>query len=66
MKLNLKISGMHCKSCEVLITDALMDAGVKDCKVDSKKGTAVVEFDEKIIAPEKVKVIIEKEGYKVS
>lgn len=63
MKINLKIKGMHCKSCETLISDALADAGVKS-RVDSKKGTAVVEFDESKISLEKIKSIIAKEGYK--
>ena len=45
MKINLKIKGMHCKSCAMLIEDALEDLGVKS-KVDSDKHTAIIDFDE--------------------
>ena len=64
MKINLKIKGMHCKSCKMLIEDALDDLDVKS-EVDSEKGTAAIEFDESKITEEKIKKAIEKEGYKV-
>ncbi len=64
-KITLKITGMHCKSCEMLLTDALKEAGVNSAKVASKTGTAVIEFDEKKINREKIKTVIEAEGYKV-
>mgnify|MGYP001612959483 FL=1 len=64
-KITLKVTGMHCKSCEMLIADALEEAGVSSAKVDSKTGTAVIEFDEKKIKIEKIKKVIEAEGYKV-
>ncbi|MFH0701122.1 MAG: heavy-metal-associated domain-containing protein [Candidatus Woesearchaeota archaeon] len=64
-KINLKINGMHCKSCEMLITDALEEAGAK-AQVDSKKGTATIEFDEKKLTESKIKQIIQKEGFKVN
>ena len=62
-KINLKIKGMHCKSCEILISDALLEAGVKECSVDSKKGVAVIEFDENKIKLDTIKSIIKDEGY---
>ena len=65
-KITLKISGMHCTSCEKLIGDALSDLGIKDYRVDSKKGTAVIEFDENKVSLEKIRTIIAKEGYKVT
>jgi len=61
-KTTIKIKGMHCKSCEMLISDALEDLGVKS-KVDSQKGIAVVEFDEKEVSEKKIKKIIKNEGY---
>ena len=64
MKINLKIKGMHCKSCKMLIEDALDDLGVKS-NVDNEKGTATIEFDENKISADKIKKAIEKEGYKV-
>lgn len=64
--IELKVKGMHCRSCEILLSDALTEAGVKDCKVDSQKGTAAVTFEEKSISLEKIKQIIKKEGYSVN
>jgi copper chaperone len=63
-KVTLKVKGMHCKSCSMLIEDALEDIGVK-AKVDSEKDSAVVEFDENKISEEKIKATIKGEGYKV-
>lgn len=64
MKTTLKIKGMHCKSCEMLIGDELDDLGVKN-KIDHEKGTAEIEFDENKVSLDKVKKVIEGEGYKV-
>lgn len=63
-KIQLKIKGMHCTSCEELIKDALEEVGAKG-EVNSKKGTAIIEFDEKKLTEEKIKQIIKKEGYTV-
>lgn len=64
-KLSLKVEGMHCKSCEVLIKEELEDAGAKDVLVSASKGTVIASIDEKTITEKKVKQIIEKEGYKL-
>ena len=64
MKTKLNVKGMHCKSCEMLINDALQDEGVKS-QVNVKKGEVVVDFDESKIKLEKIKSIIKKEGYNV-
>ena len=65
MKTTIKINGMHCHSCEMLIGDALEDIGVKN-SVDSKKGLAVVEFDESKVTIDQIKKVIQDEGeYKV-
>ena len=63
-KITLKVKGMHCKSCSTLIEDALEDLGVKS-KVDSKKGLAIVEFDENKVSEDKIKAAIKEEGYQV-
>jgi len=64
MKMNLKIKGMSCKSCKMLIEDALDDLGVKS-NVDNEKGTATIDFDENKITAEEIKKVIVKEGYQV-
>jgi copper chaperone len=63
-KIILDIKGMHCKSCEILIKEALEDSGVK-VDVSLKTGKANVEFDDKKITESKIKEIIKKEGYEV-
>ena len=66
MKKLFKIKGMHCDSCNWLITENVKEvAGVKDVKADYKTGQAFVEFDPPA-NDSKIKSAIEKEGgYKV-
>ena len=64
-KIKLKIKGMHCKSCEMLIEDALEDLGINKCKIDSLRGGAEIDFDEKKISVDKIKKVIKNEGYEV-
>jgi copper chaperone CopZ len=65
-KVELNIKGMHCKSCVVLVKEALTDVkGVKDASVDLQKNRAVIEFDEKFVKENQLIDAIEKEGYKV-
>ena len=46
MKTTLKIQGMHCESCKLLIEEVAQEInGVKSCIGDVKKGTAVVEHE---------------------
>ncbi|MBI5065170.1 heavy-metal-associated domain-containing protein [Candidatus Woesearchaeota archaeon] len=66
MKTNLKVHGMHCSSCEVLVKEALTELnGVSNVKVSAAKGEVVVDFDEKKTSLDEVKNAIKKEGYKV-
>ena len=62
--ITLTIKGMHCASCEKIISMALSDlAGVKNVKADYKCNKVSVEFDETKINIQKIKEIIESEGY---
>ncbi len=66
MKTNLKVHGMHCSSCEVLVKEALTDLnGVLNVKVSAAKGEVVIDFDEEKTSLEEVKKTIKNEGYKV-
>tara|TARA_Y100000310_G_scaffold281513_1_gene302019 strand:- start:487 stop:684 length:198 start_codon:yes stop_codon:yes gene_type:complete len=58
-----KVGGMHCKSCEMLITDSLEDLGVKDISFNNNEVTLT--FDDSKISLETIKKIIEKDGYKI-
>lgn len=62
----ISIQGMHCKSCEMLITDALEDvSGVHKIKVSAEHGKAVIEHDESV-SEKTLRTTIEAEGYKTS
>lgn len=46
MQTTLKITGMHCDSCKLLIEDVCQDfAGVTSCSVDRATGIAAIEHD---------------------
>ena len=64
MKITLTIKGMHCKSCEMLIADALKEIGVAS-KIDHKTGKAEITYDENKTSLELIKATIKKEGYTI-
>ncbi len=65
MEATLKVSGMHCASCEKVISMALEDVpGAKVISANSKTGVVKVSAaDDKTLAA--VKKAIAAEGYKV-
>lgn len=66
VKTKINVKGMHCKSCEMLITDSLQELpGIQKVKVDHTKGVVDVSFDEHKINTDIIKKVIVKEGYKV-
>lgn len=64
-KIILTVKGMHCKSCEMLIKDELMELGVKKCEIDHKSGKTVVVFDESKLSLDSIKSAIKQQGYSV-
>ena len=67
MNIKLTVKGTHCKSCGMLIQEALEEKGATDIKVvvDEKKQTATVECTyagkkEDIVA------VVQEQGYKVT
>jgi len=64
MKKTIKINGMHCKSCSMLIKSELEDLGVK-AEINHETGKAIIEFDEKKTSLDKIKAAISKAGYSV-
>jgi sulfite exporter TauE/SafE/copper chaperone CopZ len=63
-KINLKIKGIHCKSCKTLIeTEIDVLPGVKSVLVNHQTGMAEVEFDEEKITKEKIFAEIKKLNY---
>lgn len=66
MKKTFNVKGMHCKSCQMLIIDAVSEIdGVKTVDVSLTKNTVTIDYDENIIKDDVIKKVIEKEGYKV-
>jgi sulfite exporter TauE/SafE/copper chaperone CopZ len=60
----LIVKGMHCKSCETLITGNVMKIdGVNKFKVDYGKGKAEVEHDPQKTDVEKIMEAIQEKGY---
>lgn len=65
MEITLKVSGMHCKSCGILLSDAVSEIkGVRDVVVDFKAGTVRFSCDNED-AVALVRDAIEAEGYGV-
>jgi len=63
-KKKLSVNGMHCKSCEALITDSVMKLdGVKRFKIDYSNGKGEVEFDPEKTDVERIAGAIEEKGY---
>ncbi len=60
------VEGMTCASCETTLRLALeRAAGVRRAEVSYKNGEAVVEYDPKLTAPDKLRAAIDETGYKV-
>ena len=64
MEKTIKVQGMHCSSCEFLITDALEEIGVQS-SADYKTNTIKVKFDDKKVSLNDIKKAIEKACYKI-
>ena len=63
-ELKLKISGMHCESCEKIIQMDLGDiAGVIESDIDSKTGSGLVKTEDSV-SPEVIIKAINNAGYK--
>ena len=61
----LKISGMHCASCSVIIENALKkEGGIKSANVNFASEKLYLEFDSVEISIAQIQKIIEKLGYK--
>lgn len=61
----MTIKGMSCENCEIRVENALNRLDGVACKVNWKKGTAVVSYSAEV-ADELLKTTVEKIGYKVT
>lgn len=66
-KATIGITGMHCKSCAMLIEDSLTEAaGVTRASVDFAASKASVEYDSAKTSPEKIAKIVRGMNYGAS
>ncbi len=66
MDVEFDVKGMHCKSCEYLIKEGLLEKnGVSEVNVSSANGIVKISFDENKINELKIKEIIRDKGYRV-
>jgi uncharacterized protein len=66
MRKELIVKGMHCKSCEMRIEDALKEvSGVLEAKASKDEDRVSVIFDERLIDEGRLKSIIRKNGFEV-
>lgn len=64
--IKIKTKGMHCKSCEMLVKDALEDiSGIEKVEASHESGIVSVDFDETQTNKQEIIKIIKQEGYKV-
>ncbi|MBS3162959.1 cation transporter [Candidatus Woesearchaeota archaeon] len=63
-ELTLKVK-MHCKSCEIVITDILTDAGIEILEISAPNNLVKLKYNENKIKESKIKEILEKERYKI-
>ena len=62
----LKIKGMSCQHCVVSISKALKDLkGIKDVKVSLEKGSAEVNYDDKLVTKTQMSEAVADAGYTV-
>lgn len=65
-KITLNVEGMSCSHCEKAVKDAVGElAGVANVDVSLAEKTVVVEYDPKKVSPDKFKIAIEEEDFKV-
>ncbi len=61
-KIELKVTGMHCKSCEMLISDELKDIGAKNVKISFKTNEATFDIDS-VVSEDKILTAVKNAGY---
>ena len=64
--IRLRAKGMHCPSCEILVTEALEEQeGVNSVQASFVTGLVDVDFDGTKIDEKKMIEVIQKQGYEV-
>lgn len=62
--ISLDVVGMHCRSCEMLITEELRDLkGISDIRISHKDGIAMMRMDPKTVSIPEILNTIKRAGY---
>ncbi|WP_459501289.1 copper chaperone CopZ [Bacillus sp. C1] len=66
MTITLNVQGMTCNHCKMAVTNALTELeGVQNVEVHLQEGTVNVEYDSAKVDADKMKEVIEDQGYDV-
>ena len=65
MKKTLKIKGMHCNSCEILLKEAIEENGTKVISANHTKGEIIVDMKSESEMTT-IRKAVEKEGYSLA
>lgn len=61
----LKVKGMHCKACEMLIKEILEDEGIKVINVSSDKGSLEFESKDKLLELKNISKLLAENNYSI-
>ena len=62
--ISLDVKGMHCQSCEMLITEELKELhGVSDVRVSQKDSSAIMRMDPKLVSMSEILDAVKRAGY---
>lgn len=65
--MRLPVSGMHCRSCEILIEDSLKDiAGIESVAVSHKRGEVIIKYKDQAINYVTLQKAVKAAGYQVA
>lgn len=63
-KETIEVKGMSCKHCESRVNSAVGElSGVKKVDANAKKSSVTIQYDETVATIEKIKAVINEEGF---
>jgi len=66
MKNELRVSGMSCGGCQLLVKEALEEVqGVTSAEASFRDGVIAVDYDPEAVSMADIKAVIEEQGFKV-
>lgn len=66
MKNELRVTGMSCGGCQLLVKEALEELqGVVEAEASFRDGIVAVDFDPEAVSMATIKTVIEEQGFKV-